>query len=91
MDLEACRADIIIETVYARAVRDSIQPDNASPHDWLKVECKASDDRLHCVVTVEGCRDPRRLLTLRNTVDDLLEAVKTALSALDASEPRASL
>jgi len=78
-----CVARIAIETVHARILYDAVEPDNriAPPH--IRVHCSPKDNVLECTVRVEGCEDPKRILTLRNTVDDLLLALRSALETLD--------
>ncbi len=84
MDKAVCVARLRIEAGgMARALLDSIEPDNRPTPGWLRVECTANGNVLECIVEVEGCGDPRRVLSLRNTVDDLMQSVKAALSALD--------
>lgn len=84
MDKAICIARLRIEAGgMARALLDSIEPDNRPVPGWLRVECTTDEEALECIVEVEGCGDPRRVLSLRNTIDDFMQSVKAALSALD--------
>ena len=78
-----CIARIVIETAHARILYEAVEPDNRDAPSHIKVSCTPEDNSLECEVMVEGCEDPKRVLTLRNTVDDLLLALRSALEALD--------
>ncbi|MEM1873380.1 MAG: KEOPS complex subunit Pcc1 [Acidilobaceae archaeon] len=56
-------------------------PDNATAPPWLSVKCEATESRLVCRVSVD-CEEPRRVLSLRNTIDDLIVSLKSALDSL---------
>ncbi|MCE4625734.1 MAG: hypothetical protein F7C35_07740 [Desulfurococcales archaeon] len=74
---------VVIETVHAGVLYEAVEPDNRGAPPHIKVSCTPKDNALECTVRVEGCEDPKRILTLRNTVDDLLLALRSALETLD--------
>ncbi|MEB3847229.1 MAG: hypothetical protein GSR74_04560 [Desulfurococcales archaeon] len=78
-----CIARIVVETAHARILYDAVEPDNRDAPPHIKVSCTPKDNALECTVRVTGCGNPKRVLTLRNTVDDLLLALRSALEALD--------
>jgi len=77
-----CEARLLIETHWAEALADSLSPDNAQAPRGLEVGCQARGGVVDCIVRLE-CSGPRGILTLRNTVDDLLAAAKAALESLE--------
>ncbi|MCE4618154.1 MAG: hypothetical protein F7C82_01505 [Desulfurococcales archaeon] len=78
-----CIARIQVPTPFSSHVARALQPDNQRTPPYLSVSCKEVQGNLECKVTVEGCSDPKRILTLRNTVDDLLIAIRAALDSLE--------
>ncbi len=83
MERRACRAVIRASVEHPGDLAKALEPDNARAPPGVSVMC-TGDGVLECVVEVE-CRGPRGILTLRNTVDDLLQALQAAESALRAS------
>lgn len=77
-----CTGRIRLETRDCLHIARALQPDNESTPPHIRVECRGVGEALECEVRVEGCGDPRRILTLRNTVDDLLASVKAAAESL---------
>jgi len=69
----------------ARAVESALEPDNENVPAWLRVECRASGCLVECWVKVEGCEDPRRIMSLRNTLDDLILNLRASLAAVEAA------
>jgi len=77
---EECRA--VVEVEAPRSVAEAVEVDNAVAPPWLRATCTWDSGIVRCVVRVEGCSDPRRILSLRNTLDDLLLALKAASDAV---------
>ncbi len=77
---EECRA--VIEVEAPRSVAEAVEVDNASAPTWLSVKCAWESGVVRCVAVVKDCGDPRRVLSLRNTLDDLLIALKAASDAV---------
>jgi len=69
----------------ARAVESALKPDNDEAPGWLRVECRASGRLVECWVEVEGCEDPRRILSLRHTLDDLILNLRASLTAVESA------
>ncbi len=78
-----CTAILELEDPRAEALVRALEPDNLQAPRGVKVECKAEGPRLICNVSVE-CNDPRGILRLRNTLDDLVLNLRAASSALEA-------
>ena len=82
MDEEAkCTAKLKIKALKARALEEALEPDNIVTPPGVKIECKGENDFLECIAEVE-CGNPMRILTLRNTLEDLLTAVKAIRETL---------
>ncbi len=79
-----CEARLTLESLWAEALREALEPDNTRAPEGIRVTCTASSTRLDCEIRVD-CRDSRGILRLRNTMDDLIENAKAALEALEAS------
>ncbi len=80
MARQECRA--IIEVEAPRSVAEAVEVDNEVAPPWLRVSCTWQSGTVKCTVVVEDCREPRRILSLRNTLDDLLIALKAASDAV---------
>ncbi|MEM0340216.1 MAG: KEOPS complex subunit Pcc1 [Acidilobaceae archaeon] len=76
-----CEAHLEVESAYALALEKALEPDNVSAPSWLKVKCEAREAKLICSVEIEDC-EPQRMLSLRNTLDDMLMSLKSATEAL---------
>ncbi|MGC9210205.1 MAG: KEOPS complex subunit Pcc1 [Acidilobus sp.] len=68
----------------AESLARSLNVDNRTAPPGVNVRCEPVGPILRCEVTVKGCDNPRRLLTARNTVDDLLLGLRAALSSISA-------
>jgi hypothetical protein len=79
-----CEARLLLETRWAEALVDSLEPDNTQAPRGLEVRCWPRGGLVECVVRLE-CSEPRGLLTLRNTIDDLLATAKAALESLESA------
>ncbi|MCE4600687.1 MAG: hypothetical protein F7C38_03900 [Desulfurococcales archaeon] len=73
---------IEVRTSDAIHLASALQPDNLAAPPHVAVSCTAEGIYLVCRVTVWGCEDPKRILTLRNTIDDLFYSLKAALEAV---------
>lgn len=80
-----CSVSLVVRC--PQAVYKAIQPDNLEVPEWLRVECTYDEElqAVSCLVEAE-CGDPRRILSLRSTADDILQSIKASLDALQASE-----
>ena len=70
------------------SVAEALEVDNRTTPPWLKVSCTWGGGMIRCSVVVSGCNDPRRVLSLRNTLVDILLCYRAAMDALRAAEPR---
>lgn len=82
-----CEVEVEIETPYSQTLEKAVQPDNVMSPPWLRIECEAFDSKLRCLISVD-CRDSSRILSLRNTIDDLLISIKSALQTLESINAR---
>ncbi len=85
MPEEECTAIIDITTLHARDIVEALSPDNRVSPSHVKVNCY-SDKMLHCSIVITGCKKPNRILTLRNTIDDLILSIKASLETLEKLE-----
>lgn len=69
----------------APGVAGALEPDNRAAPPWLSVSCSEVEGYIECLVFVDGCGEPRRILSLRNTIDDLLRSYKAAFDAVRRS------
>ncbi len=76
-----CRVEVVLEGLD-RDIAAAVEPDNRSSPPGVEVECRGGED-LYCIIEVD-CSSPREVLRLRNTVDDLLQAVIAAARALES-------
>ncbi|MDM7274834.1 MAG: KEOPS complex subunit Pcc1 [Thermoprotei archaeon] len=76
-----CTAKLKIKALKAKTLEEALEPDNIITPPGLKVGCKSRDDTLECTVEVE-CGNPTRILTLRNTIEDLLTTIKAVVETL---------
>ncbi|BAN90201.1 KEOPS complex subunit Pcc1 [Aeropyrum camini] len=79
-----CTAEITIPG--GPEIAGSLEPDNIQTPPWLKVSCTSPGEVVVCRVEVEGCDSPRRILSLRNTLDDLLRSYRAAADSLEAAD-----
>jgi len=83
-----CEALVAIDAgspAAAGSLARALEPDNRQAPSHVRVSCAPLADTVVCEVHVKGCGDPKRILTLRNTVDDLVQAARAALEALEAA------
>ena len=73
----------------ADAIARSLNVDNKASPRGVIASCAASGSRIICDVEISGCDDPRRVLTARNTADDLILDLRAAMSSLRALRGRA--
>ncbi len=78
-----CKAKIEIETHYPKNVLESIEPDNLVLPQHISIKCREKGRGIECEIIVRGCEDPKRVLTLRNTIDDILMTLRASLSVID--------
>lgn len=77
-----CLANMKIETPHAKALENALEPDNRMTPPGMKIECKGENNTLECTVEVE-CENPAKILTLRNTLEDMLTAIKAIIETLE--------
>ncbi len=78
-----CVVEVEFEAPDPRAVVAALEPDNQAAPEDTSVECKALEGRVWCRVIVKPCTGSRKVLRLRNTVDDLLQAARAAVEAIE--------
>jgi hypothetical protein len=78
---------LVLVVERAVDVFEAVEPDNVVAPGFVRVSCRPAGSRvLECLVEVSGCPEaPERLLTMRNSVDDLLSHVIVAVGALRAA------
>ncbi len=60
----------------------ALEPDNIEAPPHIRVHCWPSEALVKCRIEVAGCEDPRRIMTLRNTVDEIMVLVKAVEEAI---------
>jgi hypothetical protein len=78
-----CLAFIKIDVKHSTHLARALEPDNRQSPPHITVACKPLEGSLECRIRVKGCDDPKRILTLRNTVDDILIAIRSGMDALE--------
>ena len=70
------------------SVAEALEVDNKTAPPWLRVSCTWEEGFVKCSATISGCGDPRRILSLRNTLVDILLCYRAAMDSLRAAELR---
>ncbi len=79
------KTEIIISGInphLAEAIRKALEPDNTSIPESISIKIVEEEDKIRIIVEYMG--SPRNILTLRNTVDDLLEHLNIAVKAIES-------
>jgi hypothetical protein len=81
-----CRARLEIDTSYPAEIVEALQPDNIRAPPYMRVSCAKHGGKVECNIEVYGCEDPKRILTLRNTIDEILVLARTIEETLRGVE-----
>jgi len=84
-EVERCVAFVRVGYEAPGALLEAVQPDNIMVPPWLSVNCRSVADVVECVIEVD-CSLPSRVLSLRNTLDDLLRAISVGISVIEGSK-----
>ncbi|MGC9105223.1 MAG: KEOPS complex subunit Pcc1 [Thermoprotei archaeon] len=76
------RIEIEIPTDHAAEIERSVSVDNVGIPEGIELKVYRGDRVLYIVAECT-CVEPRKILTLRNTVDDLLVNVNAVLRVLE--------
>ncbi len=79
------KTEIIISGInphLAEAIRKALEPDNIGIPESISIRIVEKEDKIRIIVEYTG--SPRNILTLRNTVDDLLEHLNIAVKAIES-------
>lgn len=60
---------------------EALEPDNRAAPRWLKIECRALEGAIECTIEMD-CEHAERVLSLRNTLDDLMISLRASLEAV---------
>lgn len=77
--------EIEIETPHAREVEEALRVDNTDIPEGLKLSTYHNDKAIYIVAECD-CEDPKRVLTLRNTVDEILTHIRAVLQVFEATK-----
>ncbi len=87
--MDSSPASVSLQIIESRndvdmvAVARALQPDNLRAPKDIKIACEPVDDEtLVCNIEVSPAEDPTKILTLRNTFDDLIINMKAAIDSL---------
>jgi len=83
-DRNLCTTSIKVFFEASEALLEAINPDNIIVPEWLSINCKSSPGVLECSISID-CSLPSRILSLRNTLDDLLRAIKVGIEVIESS------
>ncbi len=81
-----CVALIELKIKQALSIADALAPDNETAPSHVNVGCEGFKSYLKCFIKVAECNNPRRVLTFRNTLNDLLISLKSAIEVLKGLE-----
>ncbi|MFP3143574.1 MAG: KEOPS complex subunit Pcc1 [Caldisphaera sp.] len=82
-DSLGCTATLILPSKDAYILAKSLNPDNIKDvPNYLSIDCKGDDKKLICVIKVLDCNDPKRIMSLKNTIDDLLINIKSIIDSI---------
>ncbi len=74
-----CEARLELYVNRPENISKALNADNTNLPPNLSIKCWPIDEnRLECDVTITSCKDPSKLLTLRNTLEDILLNVMAA-------------
>ncbi|MEB3844755.1 MAG: hypothetical protein LRS48_03635 [Desulfurococcales archaeon] len=79
--MKYCTAIVEIETSHVSELLASLEPDNEKTPKHLSATCRPSSSGVLCSIRVD-CSSPERVLTLRNTLDEIIVLSKTVLDML---------
>jgi hypothetical protein len=71
-----------IKTKYSKEILQSLKPDNINLPDNMKIFMDYNSDNLQIEIHMKIV-NPKDVLTLRNTADEILMHVKTLIEVLD--------
>ena len=80
-----CLGELVLQGPHS--VAEALEVDNKTSPSWLRVSCTWEGGVIKCRASVH-CDEPRRVLSLRNTLVDILLCYRAAMDALRAAEPR---
>ena len=78
------RLRVAVGREAAAALAGSLEADNRSAPPGVAVSCRVVGEDLVCEISMRSCDDPRKVLSLRNTLDDLLISLRAALDSLQS-------
>jgi len=84
---EECVIEVKVEVgdpETAFSVVSSLNVDNKLTPKGVTATCQQERSLVICEVRVKECDDPRRVLTARNTIDDLLINLRASLASIGA-------
>ncbi len=81
-----CTAELVIFNKDAIAIVKSLTPDNIKDlPNYLDINCRNENDKLICVIKIKDCKDSKRILSLKNTLDDLLINIRSIIDSINIS------
>ncbi|AFZ70216.1 hypothetical protein Calag_0449 [Caldisphaera lagunensis DSM 15908] len=83
-DSVECTAELVIPNKDANAIAKSLTPDNIKDlPSYLDISCKNENDKLICTIRIKDCKDPKRIMSLKNTLDDLLINIRSIIDSMN--------
>ncbi|QKQ99476.1 hypothetical protein GWK48_02870 [Metallosphaera tengchongensis] len=75
------RISVWIDSKFGEEIANSIKVDNINIPTGMRIEVRGNKEGVEVVAEVEY-RDPKSILTLRNTVDEILEHIEMLIKVL---------
>ncbi len=76
------RVEVEIRTPHAADLEKAISVDNVDVPQGIAISVYHNEENLYIIGECE-CVEPKRLLTLRNTLDDILVDINAAIKVLE--------
>ncbi|WP_292319518.1 KEOPS complex subunit Pcc1 [Caldisphaera sp.] len=78
-----CTATLILSSKDADVLAKSLKPDNIKNiPNYLSIDCKSDNGKLICTIKILDCTDPKKIMSLKNTIDDLLINIKSVVDSI---------
>ncbi|MEB2792688.1 MAG: hypothetical protein G5Z42_03590 [Caldisphaeraceae archaeon] len=79
---KSCNVKITIRHQDSVHIARSLAPDNISEPNFLRIRCWHFGEKLFCNICVENLENPKRILSIKNTLNDILINLKAVLDSI---------
>ncbi|MGC8566554.1 MAG: KEOPS complex subunit Pcc1 [Caldisphaera sp.] len=78
-----CVATLRIESEDSNNIVKSLIPDNIKDlPPFIKIKCDDINNVILCNIEITDCNDPKRILSLKNTIDDILINIRAIIDSI---------